>query len=79
MCCVMCDCERYNSPREGASLTWSDVTGLSEDELVARAREERATIAGRYRLGREEGAVIDSWEDPELEIYHTTDRYGFIQ
>ncbi|KAK3884536.1 hypothetical protein Pcinc_011209 [Petrolisthes cinctipes] len=52
--------------------------GLSEDELVARAREERATIASRYRLGREEGAVIDSWEDPELEIYHTTDRYGFI-
>ena len=29
--------------------------------------------------GREEGAVIDSWEDPDLPLYHFTDRYGFIQ
>ena len=29
--------------------------------------------------GREEGAEIDEWEDPELEVYHVTDRYGFIQ
>lgn len=52
--------------------------GLSEEELLIRAREERATIVGRYNLGREEGAVIDPWEDPEFEIYHSTDRYGFI-
>jgi len=29
--------------------------------------------------GREEGAVIDAWEDPNYEVYHTTDRFGFIQ
>lgn len=53
--------------------------GLSEEELLIRAREERAAIVGRYDLGREEGAVIDPWEDPEFEVYHATDRYGFIQ
>jgi len=26
-----------------------------------------------------EGAYIDPWEDPSFDIYHTTDRYGFIQ
>uniref|UniRef100_A0A0N7ZD79 Rab-GAP TBC domain-containing protein n=1 Tax=Scylla olivacea TaxID=85551 RepID=A0A0N7ZD79_SCYOL len=52
--------------------------GLSEEELLIRAREERANIVGRYNLGREEGAVIDPWEDPEFEVYHSTDRYGFI-
>ncbi|CAL4101422.1 unnamed protein product, partial [Meganyctiphanes norvegica] len=52
--------------------------GLSEEELLIRAREERAAIVGRYDKGREEGAIIDPWEDPEYEIYHTTDRYGFI-
>jgi len=29
--------------------------------------------------GREPGAQIDPWEDPSLEVYHVTDRYGFIQ
>ncbi|XP_076444845.1 USP6 N-terminal-like protein isoform X2 [Babylonia areolata] len=33
-----------------------------------------------YRIlnGREEGAQIDPWEDPGFEVYHVTDRYGFI-
>ena len=29
----------------------------------------------RYDQGREDGAVIDDWEDPKFEIYHTQDRY----
>ncbi len=29
--------------------------------------------------GREEGAVIEDWEDPELSLYKSTDRYGFMQ
>ncbi len=29
--------------------------------------------------GREEGAVIEDWEDPDLSLYTTTDRYGFMQ
>ncbi|XP_076041759.1 USP6 N-terminal-like protein [Oratosquilla oratoria] len=52
--------------------------GLTDDELLVRAREERAAIVARYDLGRDEGAVIDPWEDPEYEVYHMTDRYGFI-
>lgn len=30
----------------------------------------------RYDDGREQ--QIDSWEDPAFEVYHQTDRYGFI-
>jgi len=51
---------------------------LTEEEQVARAREERLQIVARYDQGREEGAVIDDWEDPKFEIYHTQDRFGFI-
>lgn len=29
--------------------------------------------------GREEGAVIEDWEDPDLSVYKSTDRYGFMQ
>lgn len=29
--------------------------------------------------GREEGAVIEDWEDPDLSLYKSTDRYGFMQ
>lgn len=48
-----------------------------EEELLKRAAEERANIVSRYARGRE-GAEIDPWEDPAYEIYHVTDRYGFI-
>jgi len=51
---------------------------LTEEEQVARAREERQQIVSRYDQGREDGAVIDDWEDPKFEIYHTQDRFGFI-
>jgi len=52
---------------------------MNEEELLERAADERATIVARYSRGREEGAEIDAWEDPAFEIYHVTDRYGFIQ
>ncbi|XP_055637351.1 uncharacterized protein LOC129776011 isoform X2 [Toxorhynchites rutilus septentrionalis] len=51
---------------------------MDEDALIARAKEERAKIFQRYDLGREQGAIIDIWEDPAYEVYHQTDRYGFI-
>lgn len=51
---------------------------MDEAALEARANDERAKIFERYDRGREDGAEIDEWEDPSLEIYHTTDRYGFI-
>ena len=31
----------------------------------------------KYDLGREEGAVIDDWEDPQLELYHSIDRFVY--
>jgi len=37
------------------------------------------TIVLFCNQGREEGAEIDQWEDPGFEVYHVTDRYGFIQ
>uniref|UniRef100_A0A1Q3FVS4 Putative gtpase-activating proteinral function prediction only n=1 Tax=Culex tarsalis TaxID=7177 RepID=A0A1Q3FVS4_CULTA len=51
---------------------------MDEDALIARAKEERAKIFQRYELGRNAGAEIDPWEDPMFEVYHQTDRYGFI-
>lgn len=41
-------------------------------------REERREIVAKYDRGREDGAVIDDWEDPKFDIYHKKDRYGFI-
>ena len=50
------------------------MSGEDEAEMRARAREERHGIVEKYDKGREEGAVIDDWEDPRLEIYHSQDR-----
>jgi hypothetical protein len=50
----------------------------SEYEEIQRATKERADIVAKYDLGREEGAKIDPWEDPAFEVYHVTDRFGFI-
>ncbi|EEC15461.1 RAB GTPase-activating protein, putative, partial [Ixodes scapularis] len=51
---------------------------LTEAELLERAAEERAAIVARYDRGRENVAEIDPWEDPKFELYHVTDKYGFI-
>ncbi|XP_058060214.1 mucin-12-like [Anopheles bellator] len=51
---------------------------MDENALIARAKEEREKIFQRYEKGREAGAEIDPWEDPQFEVYHQTDRYGFI-
>ncbi|CAL1528901.1 unnamed protein product [Lymnaea stagnalis] len=53
-------------------------SSLAEYEEIQRAAKERAEIVAKYDLGREEGAQIDPWEDPAFEVYHVTDRYGFI-
>ncbi|KAL8592783.1 USP6 N-terminal-like protein [Nucella lapillus] len=49
-----------------------------EQEEIQQAARERAAIVAKYDKGREEGAQIDPWEDPGFEVYHVTDRYGFI-
>ena len=54
----------------------------SEAEMLERVRIERAQIVERYDLGRgdrDNVKRIDDWEDPKYDIYHTQDRYGFIQ
>lgn len=51
---------------------------MNEEDLLKRSADERDKIFKRYELGRSEGAEIDPWEDPAFEIYHTTDRYGFM-
>lgn len=51
---------------------------LTEAELLERAAEERAAIVARYDRGRDNVAEIDPWEDPKFELYHVTDKYGFI-
>ncbi|CAG5081350.1 Similar to Usp6nl: USP6 N-terminal-like protein (Mus musculus) [Cotesia congregata] len=51
---------------------------MNEEELLKRSAAERDRIFSCYDRGRENGAQIDSWEDPGYEVYHTTDRYGFI-
>ncbi|UYV80355.1 RN-tre [Cordylochernes scorpioides] len=39
---------------------------------------ERSAIVARYDKGRDQIQDIDPWEDPAFEVYHVTDRYGFI-
>lgn len=51
---------------------------MNEEDLLKRSAEEREKIFKRYELGRAEGAEIDPWEDPDFQIYHVTDRYGFM-
>lgn len=48
------------------------------DLLITRANEEREKIFLKYERGREPGAEIDPWEDPQFPLYSQTDRYGFI-
>ncbi|KAL7636334.1 UNVERIFIED_CONTAM: hypothetical protein RMT77_013093 [Armadillidium vulgare] len=52
--------------------------GVSKEEQLRKAREERSNIVMRYDRGREDLNTIDAWEDPNYELYHKTDRYGFI-
>ena len=62
-------------------LVCVSVPGLSEGELLERARSERAAIVGKYERGRTEGDedIALPWEDPQYEEYHVTDKWGFIQ
>ena len=41
---------------------------MEEDEMAERTRKEREEIVKKYDIGREEGAVIDPWEDPDFEV-----------
>ncbi|XP_076370408.1 USP6 N-terminal-like protein [Tachypleus tridentatus] len=51
---------------------------LTELTQLQRTAEEREAVVTKYDRGRENVASIDPWEDPAFEIYHVTDRYGFL-
>ncbi|XP_065187030.1 USP6 N-terminal-like protein [Sycon ciliatum] len=38
----------------------------------------RLAIFEKYEAGREGGVEVEDWEDPNLELYAVTDRYGFM-
>lgn len=49
---------------------------MNSHELLERSNQEREKIFERYELGRE--APIDSWEDPEANVYSKIDRWEMI-
>ena len=53
---------------------FSDSLSVKPNVTLLLVREERRGIVSRYDQGREEGALIDQWEDPKYEIYHMQDR-----
>lgn len=55
------------------------VTDGHDDEDGFYNSEDDQAIIAKYDAGRSERNEILSWEDPALEVYHVTDRYGFIQ
>ena len=55
-------------------MLFSDSLSVKPNVTLLLVREERRGIVSRYDQGREEGALIDQWEDPKYEIYHMQDR-----
>ncbi|CAD7089548.1 unnamed protein product [Hermetia illucens] len=51
----------------------------TDELLLLRAREEREKIFQRYDRGTDPSNDVDPWENPSFEVYHYTDKYGFIQ
>lgn len=45
---------------------------MNSQELLERSNQEREKIFERYEIGRSQ--PIDSWEDPELNVYSMIDR-----
>ncbi|XP_055379863.1 USP6 N-terminal-like protein [Condylostylus longicornis] len=51
---------------------------MNEEELLQRAAEEREQIFKRYDLGTDPSNEVYPWENPSFEVYHRTDKFGFI-
>ncbi|KAF2360514.1 hypothetical protein FHG87_008725 [Trinorchestia longiramus] len=89
---LVLECSKYedddycNVPVVGelCCTSFSMNAGLSEAELLERARAERAAIVNKYVRGRTDGdnegpeEIAPPWEDPQYEDYHVTDKWGFI-
>ncbi|VDK81251.1 unnamed protein product [Litomosoides sigmodontis] len=48
----------------------------SEEDPEYRELEERSQIVEKYERGPEQ--EVEEWENPDLELYKVTDRYGFM-
>ncbi|KAJ8249394.1 hypothetical protein GJAV_G00234330 [Gymnothorax javanicus] len=62
---------------KGCEVLWKADFDMKKDFDTLLA-EERAEIISKYDKGRDEGAEIDSCEDPDYAIYKFTDRFGFL-
>ncbi|KAI1301507.1 USP6 N-terminal-like protein [Halotydeus destructor] len=63
---------------EGTVANGLDNVNVNKNRILTE-EEERRLIVDRYTKGREKVLdEIDEWEDPKFELYHVTDRYGFI-
>ncbi|XP_055838183.1 USP6 N-terminal-like protein isoform X2 [Episyrphus balteatus] len=49
-----------------------------DQKLLERAIEERERLFHRYVLGTDPSNEVDEWENPCLDIYHKTDKFGFM-
>lgn len=50
---------------------------MTEEELLARATEERRSIVDKYKRSHQNGVNVGALEDTSVEVYGDLDRYGF--
>ncbi|XP_004517327.1 USP6 N-terminal-like protein isoform X3 [Ceratitis capitata] len=68
-----------NAPLMTNNISSKTITALDDQEaLLQRAADEREAIFNRYSLGLDPKNVVDPWENPTFELYHITDKYGFM-
>ncbi|XP_053965029.1 USP6 N-terminal-like protein isoform X1 [Anastrepha ludens] len=71
--------ESANTPLMTNKISSKNTTALDDQEaLLQRAADEREAIFNRYSLGLDPKNVVDPWENPTYELYHITDKYGFM-
>ncbi|XP_054090887.1 USP6 N-terminal-like protein isoform X2 [Zeugodacus cucurbitae] len=68
-----------NVPPMTNNVSNKSIAALDDQEaLLQRAADEREAIFNRYTLGLDPKNVVDPWENPTFELYHITDKYGFM-
>ncbi|VIO94068.1 Uncharacterized protein BM_BM6579 [Brugia malayi] len=65
--------EHFEAINDETEATSSDE---SDDDPEFRELEERSQIVEKYERGPEQ--EVEEWENPDLELYKVTDRYGFM-
>ncbi|CAG9536175.1 unnamed protein product [Cercopithifilaria johnstoni] len=65
--------KRFATINDETEATSSD---QSEEDPEFRELEERSQIVEKYEKGPEQ--EVEEWENPDLELYKVTDRYGFM-